>query len=287
MVEKETKFVYINGEMLPKEQARISVFDRGLWYGYSVYEGIRVYDGKIFKLDEHIERLYDSAQAISVKIPMAKCEMKQAIIETVKINRFRNCHLRPIVTSGVGKEGIKELKPNVVIMAAYHETEMGSKLRTKTTAVRRVPPEAIDPKIKASSRLDVMLAMIEAESTGVDRALMLDTQGFVSEIAMANIFVVKDEKISTPFTTNCLAGITREVIMTLAKKEGYSVGERNLTLHDLYTADEVFVTGTAEEVDAVVEIDGREINDKELGPVTKRMIELYKKCVQEEGVPIY
>lgn len=282
MISQEIKYVYVNGELVPKAEAKISCFDEGVTHGWAVYEGIRVYDSKILKLEEHIDRLYDSAKGAYITIPISKDEFKEAVIHTVKANGFRDCHIRPWV--GYGEKGGR---PNIFIQARYRKTEMGKKVKAIVSAIRRAACDAIDAKIKTNSRLDLCLAGVEAQRAGVDYAIMLDKEGFVAEVSMANIFVVKRGKVFTPFTTNALEGITREILMELLKKEGFYVGEKNMTFQDLYSADEVFVCGTGAEIKPIVEVDGRTIGDGEMGPLTKKAIECYWKYIDEEGIPIY
>jgi len=282
MSSQEIKYVYINGNLVPKSEAKISCFDEGVTHGWAVYEGIRVYNGKILKLDEHIDRLYDSAKAAYINIPISKEELKKAVIDTVKANGFREAHIRPWVSYGE-----RGGSPNIFIQARYAKTQMGKKLKAIVSAVRRAACDAIDSKIKTNSRLDLCLAGVEAQRAGADCAIMLDKEGFVAEISMANIFLVKKGKVFTPFTTNALEGVTRSLLMDLLKKEGYQVEEKNMTFKDLYTADEIFECGTGAEIKPIVEVDGRTIGDREMGPVVEKAIDLYRKYIEEEGVSIY
>ena len=279
---RDIKYVYVNGGLVPKAEAKISCFDEGVTHGWAVYEGIRVYDGKILKLEEHIDRLYDSAKGAYITIPISKDEFKEAIIHTVKANGFRDCHIRPWVSYGE-----RGGRPNIFIQVRYRKTEMGKKVKAIVSAIRRTACDAIDAKIKTNSRLDLCLAGAEAQRAGVDYAIMLDKEGFVAEVSMANIFVVKRGKVFTPFTTNALEGITREILMELLKKEGYYVEEKNMTFQDLYSADEILVCGTGAEIKPIVEVDGRTIGDGEMGPITKKAIECYWKYIDKEGLPIY
>ena len=278
----EIKFVYLNGELVPKSEARVSCFDEGVTHGWAVYEGIRVYDGKILELDAHIDRLYDSAKGAYIDIPISKEEFKTAVVDTVKANGFRDSHIRPWVSYGE-----RGGRPNIAIMARHAESSMGREVTAIVSAVRRAPPDSIDAKIKTNSRLDLMLASVEARNAGADYAIMLDAQGHVAEASMANIFLVKRGRVLTPDTSSALEGVTRGLLMALLKQEGYPVEERNLTMQDLYSADEVFVCGTGAEIKAVVEVDGRKVGEGKKGPITNKAIELYRKYIEENGVPIY
>jgi branched-chain amino acid aminotransferase len=282
MSSHEVKFVYVNGDLVPKADAKINCFDEGVTHGWAVYEGVRVYDGKIIKLDEHMERLYDSAKSAYIRIPISKDEFKGAVVDTVKANGFLNAHIRPWVSFGE-----KGGSPNIFIQVRQVKSGMGGKIRAIVSAVRRSSCDSIDAKIKTSSRLDICLASVEAQNRGVDCAIMLDKDGFVADIAPgANIFIVKRGTIFTPFTTNCLEGITRELLMELLSNEDRKVIEKNLTFKDVYSADEIFECGTAAEIKPIVEVDGRTIGDGDLGPVVKKAIELYWKFIEEEGVLI-
>lgn len=283
MSSQEIKYVYVNGDLVSKAEAKINCFDEGVTHGWAVYEGIRVYDGKILKVDEHIDRFYDSAIAAFIEIPLSKPELKEAIIETVKANGFREAHIRPWVSYGE-----KGGKPSLFIQTRYVKTRMGEKITAIVSAVRRTACDSIDAKIKTSSRLDICLASVEAQRGGVNSAIMLDKEGFVADVAPgASIFIVKNSVVYTPFTTNCLESITRELVMELLEKEGYKVQEKNMTFKNIYSADEIFECGTGAEIKPIVEVDGRTIGDGEAGPVVTKAIELYWKYIEENGVPIY
>ena len=280
---KDIKAVYVNGRFVPKDEAKINCFDEGVTHGWAVYEGLRIYGGKLLLLDEHIDRLYDSAKAAYISIPISKKEFKNAIIDTIKANGFRDAHIRPWVSYGE-----KGGKPNIVIQVKNRKSEMGKKIKAMVSAVRRTACDAIDAKIKTSSRLDICLASVEAQQGGMDCAIMLDKDGFVADVAPgASIFIVKKGVVFTPFTTNCLESITRELLMNLLKKEGYEVVEKNLTFKDIYSADEIFECGTGAEIKPIIEVDGRTIGDGSTGPIVKKAIELYWKYIEEEGVKIY
>jgi len=285
--------IYINGDYVPREEAKISIFDHGFLYGDGVFEGIRAYNGKVFKLDEHIDRLYKSASAICLKMPLSKEEMKAAILECLRKNGLRNAYIRPIVSRGIGDLGLdprKCPKPNVIIItqewgALYGDLyEKG--LTAVTVGVRRNPPESLPPNIKSLNYLNNILAKLEANEKGGDEAIMFDVHGYLSEGTGDNIFLVKNGCIITPPTINNLKGITRATVIDIAKKLGYVVEEKNCGLYDLYTADEVFVTGTAAEVAPITKIDGRVIGDGKPGKMTKQFMTEFKKLTETDGTPI-
>ena len=281
-------YAYINGEFVKGNDARISIWDYGLMYGDGVFEGIRCYNSGIFKLDDHIDRLYGSAKAIGIEdIPLSKREMKLVVIETVKRNSLSNAHIRIIVTRGPGKPGInpKRTKKRTVIITAYPYPAMyGGKigLRLITSAVRAKSPHSIDAKIKCLDYLDHILAKIQAQIANADDALILDNNSCVAEGTGANVFVVSKSTLYTPFLTAALAGITRATVMELAAKVGYKVFEKDITVYDVYNADEVFLTGTGTEISPVAEVDGRRIGTATPGPITSKLQRLYVALVNEE-----
>lgn len=285
--------IYFNGKFVPKNEARTSIYDHGFLYGDGVFEGIRAYNGRIFRLDGHLDRMYDSAKAIDLKIPLSKEEMKKAIIETLKRNKLEDAYIRPIVSRGDGDLGLdprKCPKPNVFIItqewgAMYGDLyEKG--LTAITVGVRRNAPEALPPNIKSLNYLNNILAKIEANAKGGDEAIMFDVHGNLSEGSGDNIFVVKNGRIITPPTLNNLRGITRAAAIELARKEGIGVSEINMGLFDIYTADEVFVTGTAAEIAPITRIDGRLIADGKPGNITKKLMAAFKELTKTEGTPI-
>jgi branched-chain amino acid aminotransferase len=273
--------IYVNGELMPKSEARISVFDEGVTHGWAVYEGIRVYDGRVVELDAHIRRLYDSAKGAGIKIPLSPGGFREAVIETVRANGYRNCHLAPWV--GYGELGGK---PSVVIRIRELGTRMGEPLTAVVTSVRRAAPDSIPPQIKTNSRLDLMLAKVEAQVAGADYAIMLDHMGYVSEASLANLMIVKDEVVYTPCATSVLEGVTRNLLLCLLPMNGVEACEGNITLLDLWTADEAFICGTGAEIRPITMIDGRTIGDGGTGPVTQRAIRLYETYVRENGEQI-
>ena len=274
--------IYIDGNLVPESEAKISVLDHGLLYGDGIFEGIRAYKGVVFKLREHIERLYDSAKFLKIEIPLSKEELIEAILETIRKNGLTDCYIRVVVTRGVGDLGLdprKCGKPSIIIIAK----PMGPLLGKKTvsliiSSVRRDGVDATNHQAKSLNYLNSILAKLEAISAGADDAIMLDNRGFVSEATGENVFIVKNGKIMTPPpTSGVLLGITRNCIIELARKLGYEVMERELTPFELITADEVFLTGTAAEIVPVESVNGRKIGTRVPGPVTERLIKEFEK----------
>lgn len=285
--------IYIDGTFYPREEAKVSVFDHGFLYGDGVFEGIRAYSGKIFRLSEHLDRLYDSAKTIDLVVPITKEEMTRAIIETCKRNNLKDAYIRPLVSRGVGDLGLdprKCAKASVVIFTVEWGAMYGDLyergLRAVTVSIRRNPAEALPPNVKSLNYLNNILAKIEANYKGGDEAIFFDTNGYIAEGSGDNIFIVKNGVIITPHTLNNLRGITRQVAIEIAGKLGIQVVERNMGYYDLYSADEVFVTGTAAEVGPITWIDGRSIGTGKPGPITRQCMEQFHSVVQKEGTPI-
>ena len=276
--------IYINGQIVPQEDAKISVFDHGLLYGDGVFEGIRAYNGKIFTLDEHLDRLYDSATAISLKIPITKAEMAEAIKQTMKANNLTDSYIRLVVTRGVGKLGLDPNKcatPQIIIITDTIELyskalyEKGLDIVTVTTIRNHF--SALDPKIKSLNYLNNILAKIESIQAGAGEALMLNKDGYVAECAGDNMFIFKNNILRTPpSSAGILVGITRNVVMKLATAMGIQVKEELMTRYDLYIADECFLTGTAAEIIPVVKIDGRTIGTGKPGKITLDLLKRYR-----------
>ena len=273
--------IYVNGELVPKNEAKISVFDEGITHGWAVYEGVRVYDGRIVELDAHIRRLYASAKGAGIKIPLSPGEFRDAVIETVRVNGYRNCHLAPWV--GYGEIGGG---PNVVIRIREVGTSMGEPLTAVVSSVRRAAPDSIPAQIKTNSRLDLMLAKVEAQVAGADYAIMLDHMGYVSEASLANLMIVKNDVVYTPYATSALEGVTRNLLLCLLPMNGVEACEGNITLQDLWTADEAFICGTGAEIRPITKVDGRTVGDGGTGPVTRKAIRLYETYVRENGEQI-
>lgn len=287
--------IYMNGKMVPENQAKVSVFDHGLLYGDGVFEGIRVYNGRVFMLDEHIDRLWRSAKAITLKVPMGKKEMADAVVSSCKANRIRDGYVRLVVTRGVGTLGLNPYvckRPQVIIIAAnielYPQKLYEKGLAIVTVATVRSLPESLNPNIKSLNYLNNILAKIEAINDGVMEAVMLNAQGFVAEATGDNIFIVKGGALVTPPTqAGILEGITRNVVMNLAAQRGVDVRERMMTRYDLYNADEVFLTGTAAEIIPVIDIDRRVIGSGKPGPMTCSLAEAFREFSRKTGRPIY
>ncbi|MCJ7718878.1 branched-chain-amino-acid transaminase [Candidatus Bathyarchaeota archaeon] len=295
-MEKEL-LVYVDGSYYPKSQAKISVFDHGLLYGDGIFEGIRAYNGSVFRLKEHIDRLYRSAHMIMLEIPMAKEQMIQAVLETLRKNSLKDSYIRLIVTRGVGDLGLnpkKCAKPTIIIITdtiTLHKVEAKEKGVTAMLSwVKRDPVDATSHEIKSLNYLNSILAKIEANIAGVDEAICLDKNGFICEGVAENIFMVKNGKLFTPPSyTGALQGITAEEVMRLARRLGYDVEERNITPYELFNAEEAFFTGTAAEIIPVREINKRTIDSGKPGPITKKLMAEFSKVVLDpkEGVAIY
>jgi branched-chain amino acid aminotransferase len=286
--------IYLDGEFVPKSEAKVSVYDHGFLYGDGVFEGIRAYNGRVFKLKEHVDRLYDSAKAIAMDIPFTKEEMTEVILETLRQNNLTDAYIRPIVSRGIGDLGLdprKCEKPCVIVIAQGWGAMYGNLyevgLTGVTVGIRRNAPDALSPNIKSLNYLNNILAKIESNEKGGDEAIFLDQCGFVSEGSGDNIFVVKNDKVYTPFTINNLKGITRATAIELLDEMGYKTIEANLGLFDLYTADEIFVTGTAAESAPLTKLDGRLIGTGKPGPLTKKMVEAFEIITKSTGTPIY
>jgi branched-chain amino acid aminotransferase len=280
--------VYINGKLFDKDDAKVSVYDHGLLYGDGVFEGIRVYNGKVFRHDEHLARLYESAKHIALEIPLAVSDMKKAVEDTVRANGLTEGYIRLVVTRGPGNLGLdpRGCKPNVIVIAdtisLYPRELYESGLKIVTASLIRNHPNALNPRIKSLNYLNNILAKIEAIRAGCLEALMLNHKGEVAECTGDNVFVIKQGVIRTPPTdAGILEGVTRNVVMELARGAGIPLVEATLTRHDIYAADECFLTGTAAEVIAVTECDGRVIGSGRQGPITKQLREAFIRLTRE------
>jgi branched-chain amino acid aminotransferase len=295
MLEKELQ-VYIDGAYYPKSEAKVSVFDHGLLYGDGVFEGIRAYSGSVFKLKEHVDRLYRSAHMIMLEIPIPREQMVQAVVETLRRNNLKDSYIRLVVTRGVGDLGLNPKKcsrPTIIVIAdtiALHKGEAKEKGVTAMLSwVKRDPVDATSHEIKSLNYLNSILAKIEANISEVDEAICLDKNGYVCEGVAENIFIVKSRKLFTPPSyTGALPGITAEEVMKLARRLGFEVEEKNITPYELFNAEEVFFTGTAAEIVPVREINKRTINSAKPGPVTKKLMEEFSRLVSDptQGVLI-
>ncbi len=288
--------VYVDGKFYPSSDAKVSVFDHGLLYGDGVFEGIRAYDKRVFKLERHMERMYQSAKAIDLKIPHARAEFIELILQTCRRNNIVDGYIRPIVTRGPGDLGLDPRKckrgPSVIIIAQlsialYPKEKYEQGLKLVTSSYRRVPPQSLSPSIKSLNYLNQIMARVEANQYGADEALLLDTQGYVSEASADNFFIVQNHSVMTPPTSTNLPGVTRETAMELAEKLGIRAVEKPFTLYDVWAASEAFITGTAAEIGPVVELDGRVIGDGRPGKITKQLMKAFRELVTTTGTPIY
>lgn len=288
--------IYIDGKYYPKSQAKISVYDHGFLYGDGVFEGIRAYNGVVFKLKEHVARLYDSAHAMMLKIPLTQEQMVEAVLGTLRKNKLKDAYIRLVVTRGVGDLGLDPRKcatATVIVITDHiilHDGEAKTKgITTIVSWVRRDPVDGTSHEIKSLNYLNSVMAKIEANMSGADEAICLDKNGCVAEGVGENIFVVKNGKITTPPTsTGALEGITAKAVMPLAKKLGYDITVANVTPFQLLNADELFFTGTAAEIVPIRQVNWRQIGTGTAGPVTKKLMVEFKKIVNDpkEGVSI-
>lgn len=286
--------IYIDGQYLDEANAKISVFDHGLLYGDGIFEGIRAYNGRVFKLKEHIDRLFYSAKAILLNIPTSHAEIMRAVVDTCRQNGIRDGYIRLLVTRGVGGLGLNPnrcKKPSVIVIAdkiQLYPAEMYERgLDIITVPTVRNLHSALNPAIKSLNYLNNILAKIEANNGGCEEAIMLNSEGYVSECTGDNIFIIKDGQMFTPpLSAGALYGITRGVVMKLARQSGIPVSEPNLTRYDMFNADECFLTGTGAELIPVVKIDGRVIGTGKPGPVTKDLVTKYKALTHSSGEPI-
>jgi branched-chain amino acid aminotransferase len=287
--------VYVDGKYCNERDAKISVFDHGLLYGDGIFEGIRVYNSRVFKLKEHLDRLFYSAKAILLNIPLTHDEMREAVIETCRRNKLRDGYIRLLVTRGVGTLGLNPnrcKKPSVVIIAGkiqlYPAEYYLRGLEIITVPTVRNLHSALNPAIKSLNYLNNILAKIEANNSGCEEAIMLNAEGFVSECTGDNVFIIKEGQLLTPpLSAGALYGVTRRVVMEIASESGMTVREPNLSRYDMFNADECFLTGTGAELVPVIKIDGRIIGDGKPGPITKKLVTQYRALTKVSGDPIY
>lgn len=287
--------IFIDGKYLNERDAKISVFDHGLLYGDGVFEGIRAYNGRVFKLKEHIDRLFYSAKAILLEIPMTHAEMMKATVETIRVNKLRDCYVRLVVTRGVGNLGLnpRSCKTPTVFIIAGKIQVYPAELYARGMEIVTVPTvrnlhSAVNPAIKSLNYLNNILAKIEANNAGVEEAIMLNAEGFVAECTADNLFIIKHGELFTPsLSAGALYGITRGTVMELATQLGVKVSEPNLTRYDLFNADECFLTGTGAEIMPVIKIDGRVIGSGKPGVLTLKLSEEYHALTKVTGEPIY
>lgn len=281
--------IYIDGKFYPKSEAKISVYDHGFLYGDGVFEGIRAYNGVVFKLKEHIDRLYRSAHALTLQIPLTKQEMTQAVVETLRKNKMKESYIRLVVSRGVGDLGLdprKCPKPTVIIITDLISIRAGNAKETGITTmfswVRRNPVDATTQEIKSLNYLNSVMAKIEANSCGIDEALCLDGNGCIAEGVGENVFIVRNgELLTPPSSTGALAGITAEVVSQIAQKTGIKLTVTNLTPFMIFTADEAFFTGTAMEMVPIREVNKRQIGTGKPGPITKKLMAEFQKVIED------
>lgn len=281
--------IYINGHYYSKDEAKISVFDHGLLYGDGVFEGLRIYHGKVFKLREHIDRLYRSARAIALDIPLAELEVEQAVLDTVAANQKTEGYIRLIVTRGVGPLGLDPStceKASIIIIAGdiqlYPKEHYEKGIKVITAATRRVSPDALDPRIKTLNYLNNIMAKAEARRAGCLEAVMLNSEGFLAECTADNIFIVKNSELLIPAPFHgALDGITMRTVIELAASLGIRTLETTLTRYDLYNADECFLTGTGAEIIPITDIDSRRIGSGRPGTITTKLIAAFKDFVAQ------
>ena len=287
--------IYIDGQFLPEAEAKVSVFDHGLLYGDGIFEGIRFYNGRVFRLEEHHDRLWDSARSILLDIPMSREEMTEALLETIRKNGLRDGYIRQIVTRGVGNLGLNPAQcksPTVIIIAAtialYPEEVYRNGLTIVTCPTRRAGAATLNPAVKSLNYLNNVMARIEANLSGADEALMLNDAGMVAECTADNVFIIKKGQIFTPpISAGALRGITRAVVFEIADELGIKITETDISRHDVFVADECFLTGTAAEVIPVIKADGRTIGTGKPGELSGRMITRFRELTRAEGTPIY
>jgi branched-chain amino acid aminotransferase len=287
--------IFVDGKYYDERTAKVSVFDHGLLYGDGIFEGIRIYNGRVFRLKEHIDRLFCSAKAILLQMPLSHAELVKATVETCRKNKLRDGYIRLVVTRGVGNLGLNPRsckKPSVIIIAdkiqVYPAELYARGMDIVTVPTVRNLHSALNPAVKSLNYLNNIMAKIEANNAGVEEAVMLNAEGFVSECTADNLFIVRNGELFTPpLSAGALYGITRQTVIELAQAAGWKVSEPNLTRYDLFIADECFLTGTGAEIMPVVKIDGRVIGTGKPGKVTRVLVEKYHALTNASGEPIY
>jgi len=292
--------VYLDGKFVSEEEAKVSVLDHGFLYGDGVFEGIKAYNGRIFGLDEHVERFYESAQSILLELPISREEMKKAIIETVRRNNLKDAYIRPVASRGKGALGLDPRncpKATLVIIVdaeTRHPEDAGGTpvskkgIKVITTSLRRNAADVLSPRVKSTNYLNNILAKLQANAAGVHDAVFINEQGFACELTGDNLFIVKKSRVITPpVWVGILDGITRRGILRVAHEQGFETAEEPLTMHDLYTSDECFCTATRIEVFPIVWVDGRQIGNGTPGPITNKIIKSFLELAHREGTPIY
>lgn len=286
--------IYLDGKLVPESEAKVSVFDHGLLYGDGCFEGIRIYNGRVFRLTEHIERLYESARSICLTIPISIAEMEKATVETVAANKLRDGYIRLVITRGVGPLGLNPYQcptPGIIIIASginlYAKEKYETGLNLITCATRRPPPAALSPQVKSLNYLNNIMAKIECIQAGCEEGIMLNEQGYVAECTGDNIFVIKKGQVYTPtIASGALNGITRMAVIEVMQEMGLTIHEVTMTRHEIYTADECFLTGTAAEVIPAVQYDRRPIGDGKPGKMTAEIIKKFKELANSTGAPV-
>ena len=287
--------IYLDGKYVDQADAKISVFDHGLLYGDGIFEGIRLYQGNVFRLEAHMERLWYSAKAILLDIPISRKAMAEVVCETCRQNGLRDGYIRLVVTRGVGDLGLAPWlceKPTLFIIASkislYPQEHYDNGLSIVTVATRRISQDMLPSTVKSLNYLNNILAKIEANNAGVEEAIMLNAEGYVAECTGDNLFIVKGDRLLTPpLSAGALYGITRAVVLELAEQSGLKVAEPNLTRYDVFNADECFLTGTGAELIPVTKVDGRVIGSGKPGPVTKKLVAEYHALTKCFGEPIF
>ncbi len=286
--------IYLDGEFVSENDAKISVFDHGLLYGDGIFEGIRIYNNRVFKLDEHLDRLYGGGKALLLTIPLEVSELKEVVVEAARRNKLTDGYIRLVVTRGVGDLGLNPIKcpkPSIFVIAStikiYPDEIYNKGMKIVTVSTRRNLIEALNPRIKSLNYLNNVLATLEVNRTDAQEGLMLNADGHVTECIVDNFFLVDNGVIITaPTSAGVLKGVTRDTVMGLAREAGYEVVEQNITLHDVYVADENFLTGTAAEIAPITTVDERMIGDGKPGPVTMDLMKRFHECAQSTGAPI-
>ena len=286
---------YVNGTFVPKEEAKVSVYDHGYLYGDGIFEGIRAYEGRIFRLEQHPDRLFESARYLMLEIPLSRDELRAAILETVRRCGLRDAYIRPVISRGVGDLGLDPRKcrrATVVIIVdtiqLYPKEAYDRGLRAITATTRKVRPDALSPQAKTLNYLNNIMARLEANQAGVEEAIMLTADGYVCECSADNLFIVRAGAVWTPPAyLGILKGITRGAIIELAAKIGVPLAEQVFTLHDVYTADECFLSGTGAELGPVVEVDARPIGTGRPGPLSARFLRAFRELVRTDGTLVY
>ena len=289
----DSQKIWLDGELVDKADAKISVFDHGLLYGDGIFEGIRMYNGRVFRLTEHIERLLLSAKCLLLNLPWSIDEICQAVVDTIKANDLTDGYVRLVITRGTGGLGLNPYlceTPSMFIIAStiqlYPEDDYKSGLELITCATRRPTPASLSPQVKSLNYLNNVMAKIECIQSGVMEGIMLNEQGYVAECTGDNVFIVKDGVVYTPpVSDGSLDGITRQVIFELCEKEGIEIREQSMVRYDIYTAEEAFLTGTAAEVIPFVKLDQREVGNGKPGPISLKLIAAFRELANSEGTP--